>query len=298
LPAVLIFFNPISGRGRGKQLAHRLERRLAVEGFATRVFSERPDHIAFERLPPDPAAGIVIGGDGTLRAVASGFLQSSLSNPVPPLLLLPMGTANLMGKHLGLNWQNDHVEEQVLTALRNHRIVKLDTATANGQLMLLVAGVGLDAQVVHELDKRRRGPISYLSYAVPVLSALGRFNYPPLEVTVDDRRIFEHAPAIVFIGNVPEYGTGFPILPMASPTDGLLDVCVLPCRSREELFAHIFRAAAGEHLHGEGVIYSQGRRIRVESEVPVPVQVDGEAAGFTPLLIDLLPTRLAFIVGS
>ena len=293
MPLLLIFANPISGRGRGKTIARRLERRLVAEGYAVRYFHQRADQIPPEQLPLDALAAIVIGGDGTVRAVAERLLD--IASPTP-LLLVPMGTANLMGRHLGIAWNETRAEDEILAVLRTGRVVHLDAALANGRLLLLIAGVGLDASIVHELDRRRAGPISYLSYAMPAISALGRYDDPPLTVIVDGRKIFGPAPAMVFVGNVPEYGTGFPILPLASPTDGVLDVCVLPCRSRADLLIHAMRAATGEHLHGEGVVYIKGRRIRIESDRPIPVQVDGEAAGHTPLDIDLLPTRLGFIV--
>jgi diacylglycerol kinase family enzyme len=339
MPTLLIFANPISGSGRGKKIAHRLQQRLTREGYSVVLHLQRPDEIAADEIPPDATAAIIIGGDGTLRAVASRLIEkgsgfrvqgsetddharksdwrhpslnqeprtknpppsSSLTSDLqpltsPPLLLIPMGTANLMGKHLGIAWDAARVEDQVLAALRHGRVVNLDTASANGQLLLIVAGIGLDATVVHALAKRRSGPISYLSYALPVLAAVGQYEYPPLSVTVDGKKVFGPAPAMVFIGNVSEYGTGFPLLPLASPTDGVLDVCVLPCRSREELFSLVLRAAVGEHLHGEEVVYIKGRRIRVESPNSIPVQIDGEAAGHTPLDIDLLPARLGFIV--
>jgi hypothetical protein len=50
-------------------------------------------------------------------------------------------------------------------------------------------------------------------------------------------------------------------------------------------------AAAGEHVQQEGVVYVKGRKVRIESMTPVPVQVDGEPAGMTPVEIDLLPCR-------
>jgi diacylglycerol kinase family enzyme len=115
-------------------------------------------------------------------------------------------------------------------------------------------------------------------------------------VSVDGQVVFEDVPGLVFIANVAEYGIGLPILPEADPTDGKLDICILPCSCPEELATHVLRVAAGEHIYGDGVIYTTGRSIRVDSPQAVPVQVDGEAAGTTPLAIDLLSLRLPFIV--
>jgi len=96
--------------------------------------------------------------------------------------------------------------------------------------------------------------------------------------------------------NAAEYGIGFPILPQARSDDGLLDICALPCKSRGEMLTLLLKAAAGEHLEVEGAQYRRGVRITVSSDEPVPVQVDGEAGGFTPLEVELLPTKVPFIV--
>ena len=58
----------------------------------------------------------------------------------------------------------------------------------------------------------------------------------------------------------------------------------------------LMAVATGDHVHEEGVIYQKGRSIQIDSPQPVPVQIDGEASGHTPLSIELLPFRLPFIV--
>ena len=290
---VLIFANPIAGRGLGERIARHLEGRFREAGFLTSTCFRHPGELQKIDLSGPVRSAIVIGGDGTLREVAERLIRADI---LPPLLPVPLGTANLMGKHLGIRWDESNVEERVIAAVRRHRILPLDAARANGRLMLLVAGVGYDAQVIHELDRLRRGPISFRHYLLPALIALRQFPAAPLRVVLDGREIFPQAPALAFVGNLAEYGTGFPILPHARPDDGLLDVCVVPCRSRSELLRLFLQAAAGEHTGVEGVVYRKGRRVRIESPVAVPVQVDGDAAGHTPLEIDLLPVRLPFIV--
>jgi diacylglycerol kinase (ATP) len=295
VPSLIIFANPIAGRGKGRAIARRLATRLSRDGYTAHTILERADASDVSERARDATAAIVIGGDGTLRGVAR-HLYATLRGRIPPLLVVPMGTANLMGVHLGLQWNDAALEDQVSAALARHQILELDAARANGDLFLLMAGVGVDARVVHELDRLRSGPIDLTSYVLPAALALGFYDYPPLEVTLDGKSIFASRPAMAFVGNIREYGTGFPILPHARPDDGLLDVCVLPCQSRAQVLKLILCAAAGEHLQEEGVIYAKGKHVRIQSPREVPIQVDGEAAGHTPVEIDLLPTRIPFIV--
>lgn len=296
---VLIFGNPIAGRGQGQRIAKRLAASLSREGYDVRVSLKRPDLLDRDEIVRENArAAIAIGGDGTLRAVADRLARECDASacPTPPLLVVPLGTANLMGRHLGIKWGSKSMEAEVARVIRAGKTVRLDAARANGELFLLMAGVGFDAHVVHELSRVRTGPISMASYLLPAALAVTSYNYPALTVHVDGQKVFAGTPAVAFVGNIPEYGTGFPILPHARSDDGVLDVCVMPCRSPVELVQLFLKAAAGEHAVGEGVVYMKGKQVRIESEKPVPVQLDGDAGGHTPLDIDLLPSRLAFIV--
>jgi YegS/Rv2252/BmrU family lipid kinase len=296
--SVLLFANPIAGRGRGKRIAVELRRALTRAGYDVRAALDRADQIKDQALRDagHVRAAIAVGGDGTLRGVAQRLYDHFPHDTIPPLLVVPLGTANLMGKHLGVDWQDATMAEQVVAAINARNIVTLDAATANDRLFLLMAGIGIDAHIVHELDRVRSGPIDITSYALPAAIAFQSYNYEPLEVEVDGRRVFGPAPAMAFIGNVPEYGTGFPILPKARSDDGVLDVCVIPCSSRLQLIKLFLLAATGEHIGAEGVVYTTGRRVRVASQQSVPVQIDGDPGGHTPLDIQMLPTRMPFIV--
>jgi len=288
-----IVANPIAGRGRGRPVAQEIARRLESAGIRTTLLIDAADNAQSAALAHADAV-ITIGGDGTLRAAAARCLQ--LRGDIPPLLPVPMGTANLMGRHLGIDWQHGDVAGWVVESLRRGRTRFLDAARANGQLFLLMAGIGLDAQIVHNLDRLRKGPISYISYLIPAAMTLARYRYTPMRVRVDGVEVFAMSPGVVFVANVKEYGTGFALTPLARPDDGLLDVCVIPVAGRAEALFHFLRAAAAEHLLGEGVIYARGKQIDIESARPLPLQIDGEPAGHTPVHIDLLPLRVPFIL--
>jgi diacylglycerol kinase (ATP) len=270
-----------------------LERQFKGEGVRVHTYLEKPVDLSDEQLRGPARAAIVIGGDGTLRGVAERLLQAG---SVPPLLPVPLGTANLMGRHLGIRWKLDTVASQVSQAVNKATIRYLDAGRANGRLFLLMAGVGFDAHVVYHLDRLRRGPIQVWDYVVPAALSLLTPPVWPLRVTVDGREIFAEQSGMAFVGNLSEYATGFPVLPYARADDGLLDVCVLPCKSHVDLVRLFLLAAAGEHVQSEGVVYQRGKHVDIESPGQVLVQVDGDPAGFTPVHVDLLPAKLPFIV--
>lgn len=302
---VYIVANPNSGRGRGVTVGQRIHLCLTQAGYDARILSGAisplttaapwPASAALPRVPEGEIdAVIIIGGDGTLRSIATRFYLQT--GRIPPILLVPFGTANLMGQHLGIHWHEADVDRDVAAALAARRLRHVDVAMANNELMLLVAGVGIDGKVIHELNRVRSGPITLASYLMPAATALGFYNYPPLTVFADGRRIFAPRPAMAFVANVKEYGTGFPLLPQARSDDGRLDVCVVPCSSRAELLAALLHAAADELTQCEGVVSVRARQVRIESTAAVPLQVDGEAAGTTPVEIRLLPIRLPLIL--
>jgi YegS/Rv2252/BmrU family lipid kinase len=283
---VLVLANPKAGRGKAGATAARLANSLKDAGFDAHRDIDARRHL--------PDAAVVIGGDGTLRHACNRLLEAF--KQVPPMLVIPGGTANLMAQHLALKWDMDNLDRQVVDAVKAGHIRLLDAARANGELFMLIAGIGFDAAVVAALDRVRSGPISKWSYVMPAMKTIWEAEFLPLSVTIDDEAAFGPAPALVFVGNVKEYGTGIPVLPNARPDDGLLDVCVLPCASHEDLLRLALHMAAGEHHATEGAVYRKARRISVRAKKAVPVQLDGDSAGHTPLDIELLPIRVPFIV--
>jgi diacylglycerol kinase (ATP) len=305
---VFIFANPTAGRGKGTLFARKIEQALVRHGYKAHVRLARPSEIEESDLCgiSEAEAVVAIGGDGTLRAVAHRVIQCCGNKACPPLLIVPLGTANLMGKHLGIKWKPDSIGRDVAAALKQKRIKYLDVAMLHGdgdriseQLLLLVVGVGIDGRVVHELARVRKGPISYASYALPTAMALSRYRFPAIEVRVDSQRVFSGR-GIVLVGNVREYGTGFSVLSKARTDDGLLDICAMPCRNMAELLKLFVLVAAGKHLGSKGVVYKLGTRVDITSEATVEVQVDGDAAGWTPVRIEMRKEKLGFVlpVGS
>jgi diacylglycerol kinase (ATP) len=304
-PRIVIFANPIAGRGKGRVLADKLIHRFTREGWTAEAIYDRPDQVADVRLAGMTAA-VSIGGDGTLRSVVERVTDGGRTEG-PGVLVVPMGTANLMGRHLGIALGVKGLEERAVAAISAMSLARLDVGKIKSQnneargerverLFLLMVGIGLDGEIVHALDRVRKGPIGFASYLMPAFGTLTGYKFHDIEVEVDGEIAWKMGPAVAFVGNVREYGTGFPILPLAKSDDELLDVCVLPARSATDLIEHAVAMVAGEHHLREGVVYVKGKRVAVRSKNPVAVQADGDPAGWTPTEIELIKTRVAFIV--
>src|SRR5262249_59203093 len=91
---------------------------------------------------------IAAGGDGTLLEVVNRA-------PGLPITVLPLGNENLVARHYGMKRSGAGVAA-VVTAGCVHA---LDLARADGRVFCLMASVGIDADVVHRVHRRRRGHI-------------------------------------------------------------------------------------------------------------------------------------------
>jgi diacylglycerol kinase family enzyme len=293
---VLIFVNPHSGRGRGVAIVERIVPALSAAGWTTELVTKHPELLTELESPETVEAMIVIGGDGTLRAVIESVAKIIGLAKLPPVLVMGLGTANLMQQHLQLAYDPAVLPNDVVQLLARRKTVLVDTAVANDRLFLLVASCGLDSAIVHQLSAGRTGPITRASYLMPGLSALWEFPFYRLTVEVDGRVLVQDVPSFVFVGNVAEYGAGFPVLDRASSFDQRLDICVMQCQSHYELAQLAMLTMVGQHHHASGVIYTTGCDIRISGPAPAPMQVDGDAAGTTPVHIRLLADRVAFIV--
>ncbi|MBL8858569.1 MAG: NAD(+)/NADH kinase [Planctomycetes bacterium] len=279
---VLVIANPVAGRGRGEATARALAQALGRERIVCDLYFTRARGDALQRaaeLEPDIDLVVSIGGDGTFSEVLSGLERRDLD-----VAVLPMGTANV----LALDWKIPRDVAGCVTMILQRRVQLLDTGMVNGRtLSFLVCGVGFDAAVVAELEKRRRGPITKRDWFTAGWRAFKSWRPPQLSVEIDGAP-FPLDCGMVLVSNVVHYA-GFDVLQRDRKLDdGLFEVYMFAGGSRTSLVRHGIRGFFGRFPSGR-VSMRRARRVVVRAPEPVPFQVDGDLCGVTPF---------EFVVGS
>jgi len=223
---------------------------------------------------------VAAGGDGTVNEVVNGIGTAPVS-----LGILPMGTVNVFAMELGLPFNLDRAWRVI--AARHVR--QIDLASANGHFFVQMAGIGFDAQVVKENSRATKqvlGPLSYLLTATKVAVA----KPPRLRVVCHGKTVAEGS--FVLVGNGRFYGGPFSLFNEASLQDGLLDVCVFRGTDYLSIIRYMRGALFGSLSRFSDVHYFKAKNLVVESDREVPLEVDGELSGHSPVKFAIKPGRL------
>jgi YegS/Rv2252/BmrU family lipid kinase len=228
---------------------------------------------------------VVVGGDGTIQEVLNGLMRCA---EPPSLGIVGAGSANDIVRSLRL--PRDPVKAAQLALGGTSGAV--DLGVCNGRYFLNVAGMGLDTVVVEAVNARPgrlgRGRTGYIMQA---LRELRGFENPAFTIRFDDE-VLETRSTLLAVANLRFFGGGMKIAPQASPTDGLLDLWIGGDLSHREVLALMPAIFLGQHGRHPKVRHERVSSVRVESAVPLRVQLDGEVCGTLPAEFRVVPRAL------
>ncbi len=215
-----------------------------------------------------------------------------LSGTGVTLGLIPCGSGNGLGRHLGIHGSI----ARALDLLHTGRPHDIDTGFADGHAFFTAAGIGFEAEIAQRFNQlQRRGFTRYLS-----TSARAFRDWQPQDYVVSHGSHRESVRAFTLaVANANQYGNNALIAPAARIDDGLLDLCVIPpvrWFNAVPLAARLFR---GTIAHATGVRLFRSDHFIVERAAPGPLHTDGEvhAAG-TRLEFSIRPRSLRVMIPS
>ena len=290
-----LVFNPVAGQSNPEQdlatIQSLLEPQIDLDIRLT-TKEKSADEIASEAIAQGAKAIIASGGDGTLSAVADALVGKNI-----PLGIISRGTANAFAAALELP---DTIEAACQTILGGATRA-VDAAVCNGLPMVLLAGIGFEAETVEKADRQAKKRFGMLAYVMAGLQQLRELDSFTAEIETEDKIITVTASAVTVANAAPPTS----ILAQGPAgvvyDDGLLDVTVVAPINRAGAIAasyHLLQTALNENSAADrdDIGYIRARRVIIRTNPLQKVVVDGEVIGETPIDVECIPGGLTIFV--
>lgn len=285
-----LIFNPVAGQGNPDNDLNLIRRMLEPQIQLNIIYTEpgvNPGDQAKEALAAGTDLIIASGGDGTVSAVAEAVMGTET-----PLGVIARGTANAFAVALGIPVNTQAACETILSG----NTIKVDGARCNNQPMVLLTGIGFEAGFVERANrelKNRFGPLAYL------LAGMQQFNEAQLfEATIEigGQRSQMLTGAITIANAAPATSVLAQGFGQVVFDDGLLDVTIATSQTRLQSINALTSLFASALVNApttrEDIICLRTPYIKVTTDPPQKVAVDGEIIGTTPIEVECVPHGL------
>jgi YegS/Rv2252/BmrU family lipid kinase len=286
-----LIWNPVAGNGAAVSAYQLVTDTLAERGIP--FTSEKSEYagnateLAKAAVENGAAKIVVLGGDGTIREVASAMMNTNV-----PLGIISCGTGNDIIRALQI--PNDPLA--ALDIVLNGQVREMDAAMANDLLYFNVAGFGFDVDVLRYVEiYKKRMKNGSLAYMRGLLTALLHLNSRKTKISWPEGSM-EAEVLIIAAGNGTHFGGGMKVTPKADPFDGLLDICIINNVSKLNAYLILPKFLKGEHLTTKYVTYFKTTELTAVCEPASLLDVDGDILPGTPVTFKILPKSIRVVV--
>jgi YegS/Rv2252/BmrU family lipid kinase len=260
---------------------------------------------------------VVVGGDGTLGETAEGFFEFSKDldahptpvNPNATLALLPAGTGNDFAR--GLRGKSAPMQDWIETVIAHSRgeVAARTMDVLYGRcndyekpfICFNASTMGIGGETAGRVaaqGKFMRNFSGEFRFICAAVGALAAWRERRVRVTVDGRTVADDLMNLVAVANGLFCGGGMMLSPEAQIDDGKLDVITASGLSRANVVTELSRVHTGGHVNNPKVTITVGTIARIETfleQDAMPLEVDGNVRGVTPVQFQVLPGALQFV---
>ena len=282
-----IIYNPV--RLGPERLADVVAAGELAGGYAASIWIPTTEDGPVDELVQQALGGgasviIAAGGDGTVRAVGSAVRGSGV-----PFGIIPSGTANLLARNLGLPL-NDLATATVIAFTGDDRPIDvgileytLEGGTSGELPYLVMAGFGIDADMVAGANPESKRRFGWAAYVGPIIWALRPRAGVPVTWRIDDENATTSRLHSIFLASCGIITAGIRLLPAAAMDDGKLDILAIRSvwrwlRDHDALRPSRFRVKDNPDSWGD-FRYARATTVELSLERPRTFQADGDAIG-------------------
>ena len=226
-----VVYNPVKtdvGRLRAAVAAEAAEAGWAESLWFETSVDDPGQRVTRQALRHGVDLVLAAGGDGTVRAVAEALRAAEV-----PLGILPVGTGNLLARNLQLPLNN--LGEAIRIAFTGvSRAIDLGVASVTfpderieDHVFLVMAGLGLDAQMIAATRPDLKKQVGWLAYVDAGMRALPKAEQFRIRYNLGTRSEHQATVSTILIANCGVLPGNIQFLPEAVIDDGILDIAVL-----------------------------------------------------------------------
>ena len=296
---VVFLVNPASANGATGRRWPEIERRAVAAGLrGETLMSERPGQIA-ELAAQAARSGarllVAVGGDGTVNEAVNGLLGGTVPDGAE-LAVIPRGTGRDFARSVGLPRDVDGAIAVARDGtarpvdVGHARFSRWDGSPAESYFANF-GGAGISGAIARRANSSSKALGGRVSFIWATVAVFARWRSTEISVTVDGEeragRMFE-----VLVQNGEFTAGGMWVCPGAAPDDGLFDILLIGDVTKAD-FARTFpKVYRGSHLGHPKIDRVTGRRVAVDSPSRLPIALDGEQPGTTPVEFEIVPSAL------
>jgi YegS/Rv2252/BmrU family lipid kinase len=289
-----LIFNPVAGQGDPDADLAEIRRILEPEidldiQFTTEEIGA--ETLAQEAVQRGTEMIIASGGDGTLSTAATALIGTSI-----PFGIISRGTANAFATALEIPSTIPSACHTILQGITR----QVDVARCNGQPMVLLTGIGFEAETVERANREAKNRFGILAYILAGIQHLRDFQNFDIELETEDKVIRTSGAALTVANAAPPTSVLAQGPADVVTDDGLLDITIVAPMTRAGAIAatfHLFQTASeGNPAERSDIGYLRARQVKITTDPPQKVVVDGEMMGTTPVEIQCIPAGLTIFV--
>jgi len=297
-----LIFNPVAGQGNPEQQLDLIKKILQQDIHLDVIFTKADVNVTDQareivqkiraREQKEDSFIIASGGDGTVSEVAAAVIGTGI-----PLGIIPRGTANAFCVALGIPTDIEGACKNICRGITK----VVDTALCNSETpMLLLAGVGFEAETIAKADREMKNRLGVMAYIFAGIQQAKEQKSFTAEIEIDSEINTIKASAITIANAAPNTSVLAQGGGKVAFDDGLLDITIASSETTLQgigVISSLFTSGlVNNPSNNNNIVHLQAKTIKVQTDPEQRIVVDGEILGTTPIEIKCVPNSLNILV--
>ncbi len=301
----IAIINPNAGKGKGEKDWKKISSLMREKDISFEaVFTEKKYHaieLTEKYIKENYWNFIIVGGDGTLNEVVNSVLNQNYVPSVDiSIAMIPVGTGNDWCRNYDIPFEYEKAIDVISKGkyfYQDAGLVSFMNGTSlKKRYFINMAGMGFDAAVAKRTNRQKEnGKMSTLSYYKNIFSTL--FSFKSKETIIEAENFSFKDMAFTYnVGICRFNGGGMKQAPNAIPDDGEFDLTLIRKISRFTVIKNVKKLFDGSFVDLSFVETHRSRKLKINSEPPSLIEIDGESVGSSPFEFEVIPKCLKVII--